>query len=262
MNGGGVLEEEPLLRFVNPRPAQSHQVKELFSTFWGLTIYPHRVFIEMMVFRNSLSIALVSFAMVTLSSNARPISYVGGTTFMQTNNWEKNRLHYHYTHDVNNSFGMVLEYEDDTNRQNLNGQWNHLFARSNTRTSQANLYLKSQLGIAKKGGRYAPNTEVGLAGDWETRKFFTSYAVTGRYANGIDDGSFHQKGRVGIAPYVAGYGELHTWLMLQLEHHPESFNDDEKVILTPLVRLFKGDYLVELGINNNGGPLLNWTARF
>tara|TARA_B100000519_G_scaffold152595_1_gene133652 strand:- start:1256 stop:1906 length:651 start_codon:yes stop_codon:yes gene_type:complete len=216
----------------------------------------------MMVFRYSLSIALVSFAIVTLSSNARPISYVGGTTFMQTNNWEKNRLHYHYTHDVNNSFGMVLEYEDDTNRQNLNGQWNHLFARSNTRTSQANLYLKSQLGIAKKGGRYAPNTEVGLAGDWETRKFFTSYAVTGRYANGIDDGSFHQKGRVGIAPYVAGYGELHTWLMLQLEHHPESFNNDEKVILTPLVRLFKGDYLVELGINNNGGPLLNWTARF
>ena len=50
--------------------------------------------------------------------------------------------------------------------------------------------------------------------------------------------------------------------MLQLEHHPESFNDDEKVILTPLVRLFKGDYLVELGINNNGGPLLNWIARF
>ena len=90
---------------------------------------------------------------------------------MQTNNWEKNRLHYHYTHDANNSFGMVLEYEDDTNRQNLNGQWNHLFARSNTRTSQANLYLKSQLGIAKKRGRYAPNTEVGLAGDWETRKF-------------------------------------------------------------------------------------------
>lgn len=212
--------------------------------------------------RNILGVALISLSLATSSSDARPISYSGGTTLMQTNNWEKNRLHYHYTHDAKNSFGIVLEHEDDTNRQNLNGQWNHLLARSNTVTSQTNLYLKSQLGIATKGERYASNAEFALAGDWETRRFFTSYAATGRYANGIDNGSFHQKARVGIAPYIAGYGESHTWLMLQLEHHPESSNDDEKVILTPLVRLFKGDYLVELGINNNGGPLFNWIARF
>ena len=43
--------------------------------------------------------------------------------------------------------------------------------------------------------------------------------------------------RIGWAPYEGSYGELHTWLMLQVEHLPEN---DDTTIITPLLRLFKG----------------------
>ena len=71
---------------------------------------------------------------------------------------------------------------------------------------------------------------------------------------------FQQSARVGVAPYVAGYGNLHTWLMLQVTHTPE-FEGDE-VIATPLVRFFKGANLAEFGVSSNKRFLFNFIARF
>lgn len=196
------------------------------------------------------------------SVEARPVSYADGWTLMQKNNWERNRLHVHYSPNAYHSFGLSFDYIDERERYNTNFQWNHLMARKNTKHSQANLYLKTQFGIASQGDTKEPNVELGIAGDWETRRYFTSYSASTRYADSLNNGSFYQEGRIGIAPYIGGYNALHTWLMLQVEHHPEALDDDNQLIITPLVRLFKGDYLIELGINNNGDPLFNWVVRF
>ena len=49
-------------------------------------------------------------------------------------------------------------------------------------------------------------------------------------------------------------------LMLQVEHTPHAYN---KVIYTPMIRMFKGDFfLAEAGISNHGQYLLNLILRF
>ena len=68
-----------------------------------------------------------------------------------------------------------------------------------------------------------------------------------------------QSARVGIAPYIGDYGDLHTWLMLQVDHVPES---DEQITVTPLVRLFKDVHLLEAGMSNQGDVLFNYILRF
>ncbi len=201
-------------------------------------------------------------ALVAIDANARPISYPGGVTIMQTNNWEEHRLHVHYSPDVKNSIGLAIEDELESDRFNISMQWNKLLYRKNTRNSQANLYLKTEAGVAFNVDDKEPNASIGISGDWETRRWFTSYEVHAQYADEFDDGSFHQKARVGVAPYVADYGSLHTWFMLQVEHHPEELDKDNQLIFTPMVRMFKGDYLGELGVSSNGDMMFNWIVRF
>jgi len=66
------------------------------------------------------------------------------------------------------------------------------------------------------------------------------------------DGESQHTGRVGIAPYIGDYGDLHTWLMLQVE----VMGQDTAIV--PVIRWFISLYLVELGVHPNGGLLFNW----
>jgi len=69
-----------------------------------------------------------------------------------------------------------------------------------------------------------------------------------------------QAARVGFAPYEGDTGDLHTWLMLEIDHRPK--NEDD-LALTPLIRLFKGPVLIEAGYNLTANqPLINFTYRF
>ncbi len=205
---------------------------------------------------------MVIFCCMTNTALARPVSYPGGWTLMQQHGWQTSRLHLHYSPSSQHSLGIAVERYDTSDRYDINLQWNHLLARKNQKGSQANLYLKTQAGMAFEGDETAPNLALGIAGDWETRRYFASYEATGNYADEIDDGRFYHKARLGIAPYVAGYGKLHSWIMLQAEHHPEAEEEDEQLLFTPMIRIFKGDYLGELGINNNGDAMVNWIVRF
>lgn len=178
---------------------------------------------------------------------------------MQMNDHNKNTLHVHYSPKYDISVGYKAMYMRDTEAQIHGVQMNNLLARNNTKESQANLYIKSGVGVAEDDGSTRPVGWTGIAGDWETRRYFTSYENNVTYANDIEE-SFSQKARVGIAPYVGGYGDLHTWLMLQVEHHPG--DKDENFVVTPLVRMFKGPYLGEVGVSHKGDALFNWVVRF
>ena len=66
--------------------------------------------------------------------------------------------------------------------------------------------------------------------------------------------------QIGVAPYIGEYGDLHTWLMLEIDHRP---SDPDSITATPLVRFFKGPLLVEAGYNLTvNQPLVNFTYRF
>lgn len=194
-------------------------------------------------------------------SHARPISYPGGWTLMSSSDSRMNRLHTHYSPSAHNSLGVVLEDERESKRYNVSLQWNHLLFRRNTPSSQANLYLMNQAGVAFEHSEKAPNIDLTLAGDWETRRYFTSLKLGGNYADTIQELRYHQEFRLGVAPYLANSGKLHTWLMLQFDYHPQEERSKEKFFITPLIRLFKGPLLGEFGVSLHGDPLFRLIYR-
>ena len=206
---------------------------------------------------------LIFFAIFTVQGNSRPISYPGGWTVMQMNDFNRNSIHLHISPSINYSLGYRGEYWKKKEWQFHGIQLNHLLKRLNNPKSQANFYLKNGLGSAVSNFRGFNNrTELnffsGVSFDWEDRQFFTSYENRINYNNSIDK-FFMQKARLGFAPYIGEYGDLHTWLMLQIEHMPQSADN---IIYTPILRTFKGDFLAEIGLNNNKKFLLNFIKRF
>jgi hypothetical protein len=182
---------------------------------------------------------------------------------MMTNSGDANSAHVHYSPTAKMSVGVRSEYRREGEYQLNTVQMNNLLKRWNKRDSQANLYLKSGIGFAySDAGDFDGETDAaaftGIAADWEDRRYFISYENRYIEAGDIADG-YKQSARVGIAPYIGDYGDLHTWLMLQVDHSPES---DEKVTVTPLVRLFKDVHLMEAGISNQGDVLFNYVIRF
>ena len=198
--------------------------------------------------------------LISVTLEARPVSYPGGLTIMQMNNWKKNRLHVHYSPTHTDSFGLLYEYLRPEDSYVFNIQWNHLLTRRNTEFSQLNIYLKNQLGVISQSSAESFNGVISLASDWETRRFSLSYEVAISYLSKNNQIDFHQVARVGFAPYVAEYGNLHTWFIVQLEHHPD--RNDQSLVSSFIVRMFKDDYLWEIGVDNNLSVVFNWVIRF
>lgn len=206
---------------------------------------------------------LAVFLCLPLLAEARPVSYPSGWTTMLMNDMEKNSLHVHYSPTFKTSVGYKAEFwrEDEWHLHGI--QVNHLLKRWNKKHSQANVYVKGLGGVAfANTGQFDGKREAAgafeFATDWEDRRYFTSYAARATYAGDIDK-FFMQKARVGIAPYIGDYGDLHTWLMLQVEHNPK---ESDPIKFTPLVRMFKGVHLAEFGVNEDGDAMVNWVIRF
>lgn len=199
-----------------------------------------------------------------VNAHARPVSYPGGWTVMQMNDMASHSLHIHYSPTARYSVGYLAEYWRGEDWQFHGVQVNTLLKRWNNPQSQANLYLKAAGGVALSDYRALkdetePAGFAGIAGDWENRRFFTSYE--NRYVEAGDiDHFFMHKARVGVAPYIGDYGDLHTWLMLQLDHNPTW--EGGEVTVTPMVRFFKDVYMAELGISHRGDVMANWIVRF
>jgi hypothetical protein len=210
-----------------------------------------------------LKIILMAFGLMLLTNpgQARPVSYPGGWTLMQMNDGDSHSLHIHYSPAANYSVGLRNEYMREGEYMLNSLQTNILLKRWNKEDSQANLYLKSGAGLASQ--RQGDNKDAlavwsGLAADWETRRWFTSYEARGLLAGDIDR-KFTHKARIGVAPYVADYGALHTWLMVEVGHDPKS---EDEITVTPLVRFFKGPALLEAGFSNQNDVLFNFIYRF
>jgi hypothetical protein len=195
--------------------------------------------------------------------HARPVSYPGGWTLMSMNDGYKNTAHIHYSPTAKMSLGYKFEYWRDQELTLNAVQMNNLIKRWNKPESQANLYLKSGVGIAySDAGVFDRETDVagftGVATDWEDRRYFVSYANRYTEAGKLDD-FFQQSSRIGWAPYEGDYGDFHTWIMLQVDHMPEA---DDNFTVTPLVRFFKDVHLFETGVSNRGEFLFNYVFRY
>ncbi|MEM0929044.1 MAG: hypothetical protein AAGI89_07115 [Pseudomonadota bacterium] len=198
---------------------------------------------------------------------ARPVSYPDAWTLQIFNEARRHAALAHYTFTPKTALGLRIEDRLYAEHTFFGVQANHLIRRWNAPGSQANIYLKTALGAAD--GEFntgeGSTRAAGLAridADWENRRVFVS-AGYGGYA--VEGQAFRElTGRLGIAPYVADFGSLHTWAMVQIDHRPDALEAQgaETLTITPLLRFFKGPALLEVGYSTNDEALLNFTYRF
>tara|TARA_E500000331_G_C17197112_1_gene687619 strand:- start:330 stop:977 length:648 start_codon:yes stop_codon:yes gene_type:complete len=213
--------------------------------------------------RHFLNWLILIIFVFTKEINARPISYQGGWTVMQMNDFNRHSLHMHYSPSINFSLGYRGEYWRKKEWSFHGLQFNYLIKRLNNRNSQANFYLKSSAGFAysnykKIENKIEPNIFSGIAFDWENRRYFVSYENRINYNLTIEK-FISQKARIGLAPYIGNYGDFHTWIMFKFENMSRAKN---KIIYTPMLRVFKGDYLAEAGLTNYKDIMFNLIKRF
>lgn len=217
------------------------------------------------MFKHAIFVTVIGLIIIItpFTAHARPVSYKDSWTVMLRNDGEQNSAHMHYTFDRKHSLGLRVRYDREQDTTFTGAQLNRLFKRWNTLDSQANLYGRIGLGTVNEGqtllGREGElGLFLGASGDWETRRYFISGALE-HWEQGDFGTETSLHNRLGIAPYVAGTGALHTWLMVETHYRP---NKDEQLGATALVRLFKGPSLLELGVDTDGDALLNYFHRF
>jgi hypothetical protein len=180
------------------------------------------------------------------AAEARPVSYEGGWTVIAEHDRASTYGLMHYTPHYEWSLGWRTEWVRDTDIVFNGLQATHLVHRWFAPESQANLYAIAGAGVAEGIDANPQGPEAagfaGVMADWETRRWFLSYEA--RVSDFGDGADAMQAARVGVAPYVGDFGDLHTWLMVEIDQRPQA---DEPVTATPLLRIFKGSALLEIG---------------
>ena len=172
---------------------------------------------------------------LSLMVESRPISYSGGSTIMAFSDNFKDSFYYHYSPSYKYSIGIeVLDDEIIDNSYSIL-RTTYLLNRKNESNSQRNIYLESGFTINNLKESF-----FGLHGDWETRRLFLGFGAR-KINNTINYSSvFFQ---TGFAPYLGEYGDLHTWIMLKSKK--DSIKDEWNSY--PVLKFFKGNFLIELG---------------
>ena len=170
---------------------------------------------------------------------ARPISYSGGSTVMSNTDNMRDTYYYHYSPTYKYSLGLEAVKDDYFKTDFSYFRFTYLLNRKNTRYSQRNLYFQS--GVSSKG---LNNNFIGVHGDWETRRWFIGFDYK-KVSNDIIeyDDKFLQ---LGVAPYLGEYGDFHTWVMVKSKKNDllESWST------FPVLKFFKGNFLIEFGYNS------------
>ena len=186
-----------------------------------------------------------------INVEARPISYSGGSTAMLITDNMKDSVYYHYSPTYKYSVGIETVKDLIFDQEYSYLRFTYLMNRKNTRHSQRNLYFQS--GISSKG---RDNVFYGIHGDWETRRVFTGFGFK-EIENTTQDYQDYFL-QAGIAPYIGEYGDLHTWLMLKSKK-----NTLTNVWQTyPVLKFFKGDFLIEFGYDSKANWDVHMMYRF
>lgn len=204
-------------------------------------------------------LSLTLTTVLSFAAQAKPLSYVGGIMVMQENDETGHTLSLDYTFTRTHAFGIYLKQEENGKEiLILTPELNTLLKRWNLPDGQANIFNMTGAGLAHYRGNNEPSLWTAFLADYESRRWFFSYEP--RFVwNGDIEKSFSHRARVGIAPYLANYSDLSTWLMLQVDHHPSKH---DHFVATPLIRFLYKTYLLEVGYSSNQHIMVNWTIQF
>ena len=168
-----------------------------------------------------------------------PVIFKGGKVFWVTQKPNYNDIRFGISQTSNWLIGGRLLEDRNSNESFVLINNNYLLKRWNAPNSQANIYLLSSVGINTKD-----NKEMGvfgIHGDWENRRYMVMQMM--EYFSHNE--SWVSSTRLSVSPYTVDYTKMSVWLIANYE---VTYQDDEySSTLIPVVRLFKGNYLVEFG---------------
>jgi hypothetical protein len=194
-----------------------------------------------------------------MPTQAKPLSYVGGTMVMQENDETGHTLSLDYTFAPTEAIGFYVK-QDENGKDILmmSPELNTLLKRWNLPDGQGNIFNMSGIGVALYRHNTQPAAWTAFLADYESRRLFLSYEPRLVWDGDIEK-SVWQRARIGVAPYLANYNDLNTWFMVQVDHHPAKH---DHLVVTPLVRFFYKTFLIEAGYSSNHHIMVNWTVQF
>ena len=168
-----------------------------------------------------------------------PVIFKGGKVFWVTQKPDYNDIRFGISQTSNWLIGGRLLEDRNSNESFVLINNNYLLKRWNAPNSQANIYLLSSVGINTKDNKEMGS--FGIHGDWENRRYMVMQMM--EYFSHNE--SWVSGTRLAISPYTVDYTKMSVWLIANYE---VTYQDDEySSTLIPVVRLFKGNYLVEFG---------------
>lgn len=193
---------------------------------------------------------------------AHPVSYAGSFAVMGQNSKEESELVLNYS--FTSRFSTMAHYmRMDTKEGERNFYMAHanvLLKRWNELKSQGNLYFSLGHGVEDIETSYKNTSSLSLEADWESRKYYVSFKESAYLSHSDSSRNIYlTKLRAGIAPYLADFNELNSWFIVELSTSNKSREDFS---ITPLIRLFYKNVLLELGANHKGDAQFNYMVHF
>ena len=187
----------------------------------------------------------IFFALIILFSSvsAHPVIFKNGKVFWLRQNPSFNDIRFGVSKTSNWLIGGRFLEDRKSNETFALVNNNYLAKRWNSRNSQANLYLLSSVGLNTKNSKGMGT--IGLHGDWENRRFMAMEMI--EYFS--HSSALVSNSRLAYSPYTVDYLKTSAWL---IAHYRVEFSDNKySYMFFPVVRLFKKNYLFEIGYNGN-----------
>jgi hypothetical protein len=129
-----------------------------------------------------------------------------------------------------------------------------LVKRWNNLGSQANIYANLGYGFERRNGQTSGALNTELQADWESRKYYL--AAEFQAVRLVERDPYNlMRVRAGFAPYLVEFDQLHSWFIVQAERNSAVSAETE---ITPLIRLFYQNVLIEVGMSLKGETNFNF----
>jgi len=190
-------------------------------------------------------------------AEAKPIAFQDGWTVMAeygTDTMREAQVFYapRYWWSGGLSATRLIASDGRFQRDIPGAQLNYLVKRWNLPSAQGNFFVWGGIGSARgfdEGGeRFSgvATQKLGAQMDYETRSFYSSLKTdafhSSRFSHRVDTM------QLGIAPYEHDYDDLAVWFLVQARRISGGVTDG-KTEWIPMLRLFKGNFWIEGGVN-------------
>ena len=187
--------------------------------------------------------SLLVFIILLSSISAHPVIFKNGKVFWVSQTPSFNDIRFGVSQTSNWLIGGRVLEDRKSNETFALINNNYLAKRWNSRNSQANIYLLSSVGVNTKNSKSMGT--FGVHGDWENRQLMVMQML--EYHSHTS--SWVSSSRFAYSPYTVDYSKMSTWLIAQ--YRIEYNNDQFSYMFIPVVRFFKGNYLLEIGSNGD-----------